>query len=299
MHAELHPATSSTDATSVRRVLRRSVFVIGFLLLSGIGQADSPRRHDHFVSDNGRFVLVQIHRSLERRPVFEGGRFVGVMDRRRVEDLWGLFDARSAEPLLPPGSVEELGVAPTPLYTLRGDFAAKTALIDNGGRVVVIVDDFSEATPEAALEVLEFHADGERVGAYTLGELLRHIDNVQPTASHFHWFVDRSLRFQRQELSLTTTECVTLTFDPLTAAPPRRTLPRGVAESDRLVYGELHDGEDGRARLRVLRPVHGTAEVGRDIAVRVERRGLERRVGLFHLRGRALLAALDPPECAP
>lgn len=289
----------STDVTIMVRVAQLGILLTGIVLLSGIAQADSPRRQTHFASEDGRFVLLQLHRSLERHPIFEGGRFLGVVDRPRVEDLWGLFDASSAAPVVSPGELEEeLSIAPMPVYTVRGDFAAKTALIYNDGRLLVVVDDFSEETPEAALEVLEFYADGERVRTYRLGELLNHIDSVQLTASHFQWYVDRSLHFQGQNLSLTTTECVTLTFNPATQAPPRRALPRGVKESDHLVYGELHDGKDGHAQLRVLRPVHGTAEVGRDIRVRVQSGALERRASLFQLRGQDLLAEFGPPECA-
>lgn len=194
-----------------RRVLFK-LLVAGTLLSSLTAIADNPRHNIAFVSENGRYVLLNVYRSIERVPIFENGQYVGVMDTKREEPVWGLFDAQTAKVLEPSNEVETLMAGRAPLYVLRGDFAPKTALISDDGISVVVIDDFSEALPAAELEVLQFYRSGKLTATYRLGELLRNIEDVGLTSSHFFWFSWDSLEFEGETLSLTTTECMPLTF---------------------------------------------------------------------------------------
>jgi len=184
----------------------------GLLLTSVPARGDQPRRHIHFMSENGRFVLLNVHRSIERVPIFQENRFMGVMDQNREEDLWALFDARSAKPLESGSDAQVLKASYTPVYELRGDFHAKTALVSDNGNIIVVIDDFSEQEPRPDLEVLHFYNAGKLVAAYTLDDLLMDIEGVRYTASHFLWFFRDSLQFDQKILYLTTTECVPVTF---------------------------------------------------------------------------------------
>jgi hypothetical protein len=193
----------------------RSIIVVvfaGLLLPSVAARGDEPRHHIHFTSENGRFVLLNVHRSIERVPIFEENRFMGVMDRKREEDIWGLFDAQSAKALGSDREAQVLKASHTPVYKLRGEFRTKTALVSDDGNLVVVIDDFSEQEPRPDLEVLHFYNAGKLVAAYTLDDLLINIEGVRYTASHFVWFFSRSLRFDQGTLFLTTTECVPVTF---------------------------------------------------------------------------------------
>lgn len=188
------------------------VLFAGLLLTSVPARGDQPRRHIHFMSENGRFVLLNVHRSLERVPIFLDNRFTGVMDKKREEDLWALFDARSAKPIEAGSDAQVLKASYTPVYELRGDFYAKTALISNDGNIIVVMDDFSVQEPKPDLEVLHFYNAGKLVATYTLDDLLISIEGVSYTASHFVWFFPDSLRFDQETLYVTTTECVPVTF---------------------------------------------------------------------------------------
>lgn len=193
--------------------------IVALTLLAAGAHADQPRRRLHFSSPNGRFVLVQLQRSIDRVPVFDAKGFVGLLDRRREEDVWGLFDARTAVRLDSTSAAEELEAPASPLYTLRlHGLESQTALVDDGGRTIVVLDDFSEATPGAELEVLRFFVAGERVAAHTLGELLTTPSQVHRTVSHFRWFDEESLDFDGERLELVTTEGASLRFDASTGA---------------------------------------------------------------------------------
>ena len=174
--------------------------------------ADEPRHRNHFASKNGRYVLLNVYRSVERMPVFESDRFVGVMDRKREEDFWGLFDAHAAVPLEPLNEVQTLASGHAPKYVLRGDFRTRTALVSDDGIDIVVLDDFSEHEPAPDLQVLQFYSSGRLVAAYSLNDLLANIGNVRYSTSHFQWFFPGSLKFDRETLSLTTTECVPQMF---------------------------------------------------------------------------------------
>ena len=188
------------------------------LVLSVPAWGDNPRGQIHFVSENGRFVLLNMHHSIERVPIFSEGRFAGIMSNKREEDLWGLFDAQSAKLLGPYNEEEALKAGRNAVYKLRGDFSAKTAFISDDGNIVVVVDDFREREPKPKLEVLDFYRDGELIAAYTLDDLLMNIESVRYSSSHFGWFLSRSLRFDQDSLFLTTNECVPVTFSTMTGA---------------------------------------------------------------------------------
>ena len=96
----------------------RTVVLISLLLSSVPAWGDNPRHQIHFVSENGRFVLLNLHRSIERVPIFEKSLFLGVMEQKREEDLWGLFDARAAELLEPTSEAQALKASHTTLYTV-------------------------------------------------------------------------------------------------------------------------------------------------------------------------------------
>ncbi len=179
---------------------------------------DNPRRQIHFVSENGRFVLLNVNRSLERVPIFRDDRFAGIIRNKREEDLWGLFDARSAKLLGPHNEKEALKAGYSAVYTLRGDFETRSAFVSDDGNIVVVIDDFSEREPKAHLEVLHFYRAGELVAAYTLDDLLMNAKSVSYTSSHFGWFLQGSLRFDQDSLFLVTTECVPVTFSTMTGA---------------------------------------------------------------------------------
>lgn len=182
------------------------------VLLAIPAWADEPRHQIHFESQNGRYVLLNLYRSIERVPVFEDGRFVGVMDQKREEDLWGLFDARSAVMLEPANVAQTLAAGRAPEYILRADLRAKTALVSDDGFYIIAIDDFSEHQPTPDLPVLHFYSSGTLLAKYRLESLLTDVENIRYTSSHFRWFFSRSLKFDREELSLTTTECVPLVF---------------------------------------------------------------------------------------
>lgn len=208
---EVFGAFQARSLIRTRRVLF-NVLVAGTLLSSLTAIADNPRHNIAFVSENGRYVLLNVYRSIERVPIFENGQYVGVMDTKREEPVWGLFDARAAKVLEPSNEVETLMAGRAPLYVLRGDFAPKTALVSDDGISVVVIDDFSEALPAAELEVLQFYRSGKLKAAYRLGELLDNVKHVGLTSSHFFWFSWDSLSFDGGTLSMMTTECVPLAF---------------------------------------------------------------------------------------
>jgi len=190
---------------------------VAILAMGAQALADSGRRHRiQFTSANERFVLLNVHHSITRDPVFEDGRFVGIMNRTLEEDLWGLFDASSATLLNPDERRERLATARQPLYQLRGDFEDKTALISDDGAAVIVIDDYSPWKLSPEREVLTFFRTGKRLQAYTLGELLRSMDSVHPTISHYLWYFTDTLRLQEGVLALTTTECAALRFSTLT-----------------------------------------------------------------------------------
>lgn len=189
-----------------------NVLVAGALLSGFSAMADQPRYSIVFLSENGRYVLLNVHLAFERVPIFENGRYVGVMKNKREEPNWGLFDAQAAQALDPSNDLETLMAGSAPLYLLRGDFSSKTALISDDGSSIVVIDDFSEALPQADLEVLHFYDAGRLVATYRLGELLESVENVQRTSSHFLWYHRDSLSFDGETLLLTTTECVPLDF---------------------------------------------------------------------------------------
>ena len=191
---------------------------VGLFLLIVPAWGDEPRHRIHFESENGRFVLLNVYRSIERVPVFEENRFVGVMQNKREEDVWALYDARSAKLLGPYNEEEALKAGHTTVYTLRGDFRTKTVLVGDDGNSIVVIDDFSEQQSSPGLEVLHFYVTGELVAAYTLDDLLIDIESVRHTTSHFQWFFLRSLRFDQETLFLTTSECVPVTFSTTTGA---------------------------------------------------------------------------------
>jgi hypothetical protein len=195
----------------IRRYLF-NVLVCGTLLSSVGAMADNPRYNIAFFSENGRYVLLNVHRSIERVPIFENGQYVGVMEARRNEPIWGLFDAQGAQPLEPSNELDTLMAGSAPVYLLQADFASKTALVSDDGVNIVVVDDFSEALPAAELEVLHFYHLGKLTAAYRLAELLDNVKHVGSTSSHFFWFSWDSLEFEGETLSLTTTECMPLTF---------------------------------------------------------------------------------------
>ncbi len=218
----------------LRRILVATL-VWGALLTSAAAMADEPRSRFEFVSENGRYVLLNIHRSIERVPVFEDGRYVGVMETKRDEPLWGAFDARSAQPLEPSNEAQTLRAGRVPLYVLRGDLRSKTALISNDGTHVVVLDDFSEQLPAPDLQVLHFYRSGKQVAAFRLRQVIENIDNIRYTSSHFFWFFSRSLSFDGKTLSVTTTECVPLVFGLETgemSVPPDRKPVGGVHSAD-------------------------------------------------------------------
>lgn len=194
------------------------LFVSGALLSSFAAIADKPRHNIAFVSENGRYVLLNIYRSIERVPIFENGQYVGVMDTKREEPVWGLFDAQTAKVLEPSNEVETLMAGSVPLYVLRGDFGPKTALVSDDGMNIVVLDDFSRALPAAGLAVLQFYRSGKLTAEYRLGELLSNVEHVGLTSSHFFWFSWDSLNFDGKTLSMMTTECVPLAFSVRTGA---------------------------------------------------------------------------------
>ena len=149
-------AFQARSVIRTRRVLF-NVLVAGTLLSSLTAIADNPRRNIAFVSDSGRYVLLNVYRSIERVPIFENGQYVGVMDTKREEPVWGLFDAQTAKVLEPSNEVETLMAGSVPLYVLRGDFGPKTALVSDDGMNIVVLDDFSRALPAAGLAVLHFY----------------------------------------------------------------------------------------------------------------------------------------------
>jgi len=185
----IHPKLIKSACLSLTTAL-----FAGLLLTSVPARSDQPRRNIHFISENGRFVLLNVHRSIERVPIFQDNRFTGVMDRNREEDLWALFDARSAKPLESGNDAQVLKASYSPVYELRGDFRAKTALISDDGSIIVVMDDFSVQEPKTDLEVLHFYNAGKLVAAYTLDDLLISIEGVSYTASHFLWFFPGSLK---------------------------------------------------------------------------------------------------------
>ena len=190
---------------TVRRALPAIIF-----LVSLFAWADQPRRQYEFLSDNGRFVLISIHGSFRRVPLFEDRRFQRYVEVGSGEDeTWGVFDAHRAEHVedLHPGSM----IAWNPIYTLRGNFASRSVFVGEDGNTVTVVDDFSERDPVGTLEVLHFFDEGRLTRAYTLGELLEDVRSIRPTVSHFLWLSD--LRYAEPLLRLETTEGRQLEFD--------------------------------------------------------------------------------------
>ncbi|UCH48762.1 MAG: hypothetical protein JSU95_02875 [Betaproteobacteria bacterium] len=219
--------------------MRRILFnlLVAGALLSGLSaMADNPRHNVVFISENGRYVLLNVHLAIERVPIFENGRYVGVMRSKRQEPDWGLFDAQAAKALDPSNDLETLMAGSAPFYMLRGDFASKTALVSDDGTSIVVIDDFSEALPDTDLEVLHFYDAGRLVATYRLGELLGSVENVQYTSSHFLWFLSDSLSFDGETLLLTTTECVPLEFAAsrgvMSIAPPSTTIEAAHSQGD-------------------------------------------------------------------
>ncbi len=201
----------------VRRFLF-NLLVAGTLLSSVEAMADNPRHKTEFVSENGRYVLFNVHYSVERTPIFDNGEYVGVMKSVRDEPVWGLFDAHAAQPVDPANGLLTLMAGRAPSYVLTGDLSSRTALISDDGMNIVVIDDFSERSAVPDLEVLHFYNSGMLVATYRLRELLENVENVRHTSSHFRWLFWESLSLDRETLSLTTTECVPLMFSVSTGA---------------------------------------------------------------------------------
>lgn len=196
----------------IRRALA-PVLVFAMLLSSLSAFADSPRHNNiAFTSENGRFVLLNVYRSIERVPIFENGRYLGVLETKREEPVWNLFDAHGAQVLQPSNELETLSAGRAPLYSLRADIGRQTALISDDGTNIVVINDFSSADPVPDLDVLHFYRSGKLKATYRLGELLGSVTNVGLTSSHFYWFFRDNLKFDGATLSLETTECKPIVF---------------------------------------------------------------------------------------
>ena len=74
-----------TDSKSLDDVCRLIFTAVASCLLtpSAPASGNNLRHRIHSVTDNGRFVALNIHRSLERDAVFEDGQFAGVTEQGR------------------------------------------------------------------------------------------------------------------------------------------------------------------------------------------------------------------------
>lgn len=162
--------------------MKRTFLIACILLIPVLTKADEPRTTNSFVSENSRFEFKYV-----------SGQF--------TKQRWVLIDRETRQVR----------------YELVGEILSRTVLVSNDGIYLVVIDDFSEATPKEDHEVLAFYQNGKLTRHYVLKEMLSNTQNIRRSVSHFMWLtpaVQPALKNDR--VILKTLELVVYEFDIIT-----------------------------------------------------------------------------------
>jgi hypothetical protein len=145
----------------------------------------------------------------------------------------------------------------TPLYCVTGNFAPKTVYVTDDGLSLAVVDDYSSALPADSLEVVSFYHLGNKVRGYRLDQVLCSTNNISSSASHFRWFAHLRFLPGQQQLTLTTYELTSLTFNLTTGALASQQRSPLLTKTAQLVYGEVKRVGTGTYDMSVCHRVYG------------------------------------------
>ncbi|MBK0404445.1 hypothetical protein I5M27_15710 [Adhaeribacter sp. BT258] len=212
------------------------ILIFLFFWLTPYGFADQGIYRSSFKSNNGKYEFRIIDQKSEKRKDESGWEYEIVL-----ETTWGLFNSQTNKQL----------------YNFKGDFTSKTALISNNGKYIIVVDDYSEASPTDSLVVLEFFTEGKPTISYSLGQLLCSAKNISTSASHFKWFSDSDFLAHKDQWSFHSFEFRKLNFDIKTGKLIRSELDPVINKSSILVYGEVRKTADNQYELDVCHRVYG------------------------------------------
>jgi hypothetical protein len=210
------------------RKISRLLTVAALVLVPSSIMADQYRHHASFLSSDGRYQL------------------------KRTAQAWTLVDLQGGNQL----------------YSISGRFASKTVFVEEQGRSIAVVDDYSEAPWASDVPVLEFYSNGRPLSQFTLGELLSERLPVSLSASHFTWFIGEP-QVVESTLVLTTYELVTYTFDLKTGQRLSRERDQRLSDDAVYAYGRVSKDSREEYRMEVVCPLSPQIAVGSEIKFRL------------------------------
>lgn len=156
------------------------------------------------------------------------------------------------------------------LYGNRARFCLMTVLIDDDGRSIVVVDDYSDQDSTPDLEVLFFLSEGRVIKTYKLSELMDPRFVLEST-SHFRSFdTTKKLTIQNSKLELKTLDLFHYVFDAKSSDLLQKTSDKALDGDAVYVNGTVTEIRPGDYQIIVECSVRGNSTAGTTIQFKAD-----------------------------
>ncbi len=247
-------------------------FIILFIIQNVL--ADQPRLRYSFKSSNGYFELKPSDTIFSDNKIYTDSIYNSKTKKYDVSSYsysdkyyWGLYDLRTNKKL----------------FTKKNDslfIEAKTALISDNGKQIIVVDDFSGGFGFQNFEVVHFYEKNKLVKTLTLGELLDNMCSVSYSVSHMTWCFNFNFT-QNNSFEIKTYEYFNYRFD-LKGNLINKTSDSRIKPTDEIVTAKIKRLEKDKYSFKIRKTIRNKYQPETELVLTVSDKTMRKIHGKFY-----------------